>query len=108
MTLLTQAALFTVSIWKQQVSSHSIFASILTALHILGDPISLIDAIRKRSMKAGVAISPDTPSAAITDDIGNAADMLLVMTVYPGSLNSMNRATAWLMHESQVEADKNF
>ncbi|KAF8640565.1 hypothetical protein AX17_000227 [Amanita inopinata Kibby_2008] len=35
-------------------------------------------------MKAGVAISPDTPSAAITDEIGNAADMLLVMTVYPG------------------------
>ena len=37
-------------------------------------------------MKAGVAISPDTPSTAITDEIGNLADMLLVMTVYPGSL----------------------
>lgn len=35
-------------------------------------------------MRAGVAISPDTPSTAITDDVGNAADMLLVMTVYPG------------------------
>jgi hypothetical protein len=35
-------------------------------------------------MKAGVAISPDTPSTAITDEIGAAADMLLVMTVYPG------------------------
>ncbi|KAL0071934.1 RIBULOSE-phosphate 3-epimerase [Marasmius tenuissimus] len=35
-------------------------------------------------MKAGVAISPDTPSTAITDEIGHAADMLLVMTVYPG------------------------
>jgi len=35
-------------------------------------------------MKAGVAISPDTPSQAITDEIGKAADMLLVMTVYPG------------------------
>ena len=35
-------------------------------------------------MKAGVAISPDTPSTAVTDDIGNAADMILVMTVYPG------------------------
>lgn len=35
-------------------------------------------------MRAGVAISPDTPSAAITDDVGSAADMLLVMTVYPG------------------------
>lgn len=37
-------------------------------------------------MKAGVAISPDTPSTAITDEVGKAADMLLVMTVYPGAL----------------------
>lgn len=36
-------------------------------------------------MKAGVAISPDTPSTAITDEIGMAADMILVMTVYPGA-----------------------
>lgn len=35
-------------------------------------------------MKAGVAISPDTPSTAITDEIAEAADMLLVMTVHPG------------------------
>lgn len=37
-------------------------------------------------MKAGVAISPDTLSTAITDEVANAADMLLVMTVYPGQL----------------------
>lgn len=37
-------------------------------------------------MKAGIAISPDTPSTAITDEVANAADMLLVMTVYPGTL----------------------
>lgn len=36
-------------------------------------------------MKAGVAISPDTPSTAITDEIAKDADMLLVMTVYPGT-----------------------
>jgi len=48
------------------------------------DPISLIKKIRDRKMKAGVAISPDTPSTAITDEIAHAADMLLVMTVYPG------------------------
>ncbi|KAI6047879.1 ribulose-5-phosphate 3-epimerase [Pisolithus marmoratus] len=48
------------------------------------DPLSLIMAIHDKDMKAGVAISPDTPSAAITDEIGAAADMLLVMTVYPG------------------------
>lgn len=50
------------------------------------DPLPLIDAIHARKMKAGVAISPDTPSTAITDDIAAAADMLLVMTVYPGML----------------------
>jgi len=47
--------------------------------------IALIDKIHDRKMKAGVAISPDTPSTAITDEIANAADMLLVMTVYPGN-----------------------
>ncbi|KAK0506324.1 ribulose-5-phosphate 3-epimerase [Armillaria luteobubalina] len=53
-------------------------------LEATADPLSLISSIRGRNMKAGVAISPDTPSTAITDEIANAADMLLVMTVYPG------------------------
>lgn len=35
-------------------------------------------------MRAAVAISPDTPSSAITDEVANLVDMLLVMTVYPG------------------------
>ncbi|KAF7306824.1 Ribulose-phosphate 3-epimerase [Mycena indigotica] len=48
------------------------------------DPLPIIASIHARNMKAGVAISPDTPSTAITDEIGHAADMLLVMTVYPG------------------------
>ncbi|KZP16844.1 Ribulose-phosphate 3-epimerase [Athelia psychrophila] len=48
------------------------------------DPLSLINTIHERKMKAGVAISPDTPSSAITDEIAAVADMLLVMTVYPG------------------------
>jgi len=48
------------------------------------NPLQLIAKIHGRSMKAGVAISPDTPSTAITDEVGDAADMLLVMTVYPG------------------------
>jgi len=53
-------------------------------LEATNDPISLIRAIHGRNMKAGVAISPDTPSTAITDDIASVVDMLLVMTVYPG------------------------
>jgi len=48
------------------------------------DPVSLIDAIHERRMKAGVAISPDTPSTSISDEVGELADLLLVMTVYPG------------------------
>lgn len=36
-------------------------------------------------MLAGLAISPDTPSSSITDAMGTAADMLLVMTVQPGA-----------------------
>ncbi|TFY80668.1 hypothetical protein EWM64_g3343 [Hericium alpestre] len=48
------------------------------------DPLSLIELIHEHKMKAGVAISPDTPSSAITDDVAELADMLLVMTVYPG------------------------
>ncbi|KAI0673427.1 Ribulose-phosphate 3-epimerase [Trametes maxima] len=53
-------------------------------LEATSDPLAVIDHIHERKMKAGVAISPDTPSTAITDDIAHAADMLLVMTVYPG------------------------
>ncbi|GBE77825.1 Ribulose-phosphate 3-epimerase [Sparassis latifolia] len=53
-------------------------------LEATSDPLALIDAIRERKMKAGVAISPDTPSTAISDEVADAADMLLVMTVYPG------------------------
>lgn len=47
--------------------------------------MALISQIKAKGMKAGVAISPDTPSTAITDEVGNAADMLLVMTVHPGN-----------------------
>lgn len=53
-------------------------------LEATSDPLSVIKLIRDRNMKVGVAISPDTPSTAVTDEIANAADMLLVMTVYPG------------------------
>jgi len=48
------------------------------------DPVSIIHSIHARNMKAGVAISPDTPSTAISDEVGELADVLLIMTVYPG------------------------
>lgn len=35
-------------------------------------------------MQVGIAISPDTPCQVITDELGDAVDMILVMTVYPG------------------------
>ena len=50
----------------------------------IADPLPIIDHVHQRKMKAGVAISPDTPSSAVTDEVAEAADMLLVMTVYPG------------------------
>lgn len=50
----------------------------------LEEPLKLVEQIHRAGMKAGVAISPDTPSEAIMDEVANAADMLLVMTVYPG------------------------
>ena len=66
----------------------------LTSPHLppTADPIALIDAIHDRKMKAGVAISPDTPSSAITDDVAELADMLLVMTVYPGPCTAPRHA----------------
>lgn len=45
----------------------------------------VIDLIHQHKMLAGLAISPDTPASAITDEMGQAADMLLVMTVQPGA-----------------------
>lgn len=39
--------------------------------------------IREQGCKSGLAINPDTPVDAVRDII-NLADMLLVMTVYPG------------------------
>lgn len=50
----------------------------------LAEPQSIIDLIHTHKMKAGLAISPETPSSVITNTLGNSVDLLLVMTVKPG------------------------
>ena len=45
----------------------------------------LVELIHSTGMRAAVAISPDTPSSAISDKLGESVDMLLVMTVVPGA-----------------------
>lgn len=42
-------------------------------------------------MRSAVAISPSTPSNAVTDKLGNSVDMILVMTVVPGKYQSSSR-----------------
>ena len=49
------------------------------------EPLPVIESIKKHGMLAGLAISPQTPSSAITDEAFHAADMILVMTVHPGA-----------------------
>ncbi len=44
---------------------------------------ALLKAIRKKCKSAGIAINPDTPSAAIEELLGNV-DLVLCMTVNPG------------------------
>ncbi len=46
-------------------------------------PREILEAIRAAGLKAGLSISPDTPAEAI-EHLLPFADMILVMTVYPG------------------------
>ena len=48
-----------------------------------GNPKSLISMIRRAGKKVGVSVKPKTPLALI-DDIVDAVDLVLVMTVEPG------------------------
>ena len=46
-------------------------------------PAEVLTAIREAGLMAGVAISPDTPASKV-EELLPVADMILVMTVYPG------------------------
>lgn len=54
----------------------------------------VVDLIHSTGMRAAVAISPDTPSSAISDRLGNSVDMLLVMTVVPGALSLRSHSSS--------------
>ena len=41
--------------------------------------------IKAAKMRAAVAINPGTPSSEIADELAQAVDMILVMTVWPGA-----------------------
>ena len=47
------------------------------------DPLNVINLIKDRSIKAGVAINPDTHEQTV-EKLLESIDILLVMTVYPG------------------------
>lgn len=47
-------------------------------------PLRVIEKIHAAGMKAGVAIKPKTPAEVVINEIGEKADMILVMTVEPG------------------------
>lgn len=47
------------------------------------NPAEVLKAIRAAGKKAGLSISPDTPAEAI-EELLPLADMVLIMTVYPG------------------------
>ena len=49
-----------------------------------GEPRPLIADIRARGARASLAINPETPIAAVRDDVASDLDMLLVMSVHPG------------------------
>lgn len=46
--------------------------------------MDVVRQIRATGMRASVAINPGTPSSEISNELGNAVDMILVMTVWPG------------------------
>lgn len=65
---------------------HRSYAHSLPAVlpHTSDDPLDVVRLIKATGMKASVAINPGTPASEISDELGDAVDMILVMTVWPG------------------------
>lgn len=51
----------------------------------IDDPLEVVRQIKAAGMRASVAINPGTPATEISDALGRAVDMILVMTVWPGA-----------------------
>ncbi|WFD02849.1 ribulose-phosphate 3-epimerase [Malassezia obtusa] len=49
------------------------------------NPLDVVRQIKATKMRASIAINPGTPASEISDELGNAVDMILVMTVWPGA-----------------------
>ncbi len=60
-------------------------ASYTFHLEATDDPMDVVRQIKATKMRAAVAINPGTPASEISDELGNAVDMILVMSVWPGA-----------------------
>ena len=73
-----------VSQWVKDISEAG-GASYTFHLEATDDPMDVVRQIKATKMRAAVAINPGTPASEISDELGNAVDMILVMTVWPGA-----------------------
>jgi len=87
--------------------------SIVFHIEADSDPAGLIDMIRSRGAKAGIALSPETPVTAI-DRIRTEVDQVVVMTVHPGfggqklipeCVEKVRRLAAVLPEQVDIEVD---
>ncbi|WFD29298.1 ribulose-phosphate 3-epimerase [Malassezia sp. CBS 17886] len=60
-------------------------ASYTFHLEATDDPLDVVHKIKVANMRAAVAINPGTPASEISKELGDAVDMMLVMTVWPGA-----------------------
>lgn len=70
--------------WVKDISEAG-GASYTFHLEATDDPMDVVRQIKATKMRAAVAINPGTPASEISDELGNAVDMILVMTVWPGA-----------------------